>query len=123
MKLVASSSGRIDKLIANALPQYSRAALAKLFEQGLVNLDGITAVKPGHKVREGAMIEVDTSPLEQELQVVELPIIYEDDDVVVINKPAGIISHSRGKFWYEPSVASFLRWHQMGAEYKKNIKG
>jgi 23S rRNA pseudouridine1911/1915/1917 synthase len=38
-----------------------------------------------------------------------LPIIYEDKNVIVINKPVGIISHARGKFWQEASVASFIR--------------
>jgi 23S rRNA pseudouridine1911/1915/1917 synthase len=108
MKFVATAQGRVDKLLAVHLPQYSRAALAKLFETDLVHLDG-KPVKPGHKAREGAIIEADLSSLEQEQQVVELPVLYEDENVVVIDKPAGIISHARGRYWYEPSVASFVR--------------
>ena len=110
MEIFADKNGRVDKLLADALPQYSRAALHKLFAMDLVKLDTML-VKPGHKVHEGAVIEVDLSPLEQEPQVVELPILYEDNSVLVINKPAGIISHARGRYWYEPSVASFVRFH------------
>lgn len=105
--------GRVDKLLADALPQYSRAAIHKLFSMDLIKLDGVV-VKPGHKVREGATIEADLSPLQQEQQVEILPILFEDKDVVVIDKPTGIISHSRGRYWYEPSVASFLRFHIYG---------
>jgi len=108
MELTATKPGRVDKLLADALPQYSRAALAKLFTMDLIQLNG-KVVKPGHKVREGAVIFADTSPLNQEQQVVELPIAYEDKNVLVIDKPAGIISHARGRYWYEPSVASFIR--------------
>jgi 23S rRNA pseudouridine1911/1915/1917 synthase len=66
--------------------------------------------KSGWKLREGDVITltVDLSQ-EQVIEDIDLPIIYQDDDVVVINKPSGVISHSRGKYWYEPSVASFLR--------------
>src|SRR5690606_23510478 len=39
----------------------------------------------------------------------DLPVIYEDDDVLVVNKPSGVISHARGKYFDEPSVASFVR--------------
>jgi 23S rRNA pseudouridine1911/1915/1917 synthase len=120
MKIIVEARGRVDKLLADALPQYSRAALHKLFGMDLVKLNG-ESVQPGHKVREGAVVEADLSPLEQDQQVVELPILYEDDDVVVINKPAGIISHARGQFWFEPSVASFLRWHTTAGS--KGAKG
>ncbi|MGB4817692.1 MAG: hypothetical protein WBP33_01140, partial [Saprospiraceae bacterium] len=103
MEFYSPERGRVDKLLANALPQYSRAALAKLFDMELVWLDG-KLVQPGHKVNEGAWIRVDLSPLLQEQQVIELPIIYEDKNVIVIDKPSGVISHARGKYWYEPSV-------------------
>lgn len=108
MELIAPNQGRVDKLLADALPQYSRAAIHKLFDMDLIKLNG-EVVKPGHKVREGAVIDADTSPLSQEQQVEVLPILYEDDNVIVIDKPAGIISHARGRYWYEPSVASFIR--------------
>lgn len=118
MKFTTDSRGRVDKLLADAMPQYSRAALTKLFDLGLVMLDGMH-VRAGHKVRIGAVIEADISPLEQDQQVIELPILYEDENVLVVNKPAGIISHARGRYWFEPSVASFVRWKINGGEKLK----
>jgi 23S rRNA pseudouridine1911/1915/1917 synthase len=57
-------------------------------------------------------MSVDDSWLvETEIEDITLPIIYEDDDVLVIDKPAGVLSHSRGGLTREASVASFLRHH------------
>ncbi len=99
---------RTDKLLAEELPQFPRAALQKLFDKELVWLnDKIT--KPGIKVRAGDRLKADLSPLDIKIADIDLPIIYEDDNVLVIDKPSGVISHARGKFFDEPSVASFVR--------------
>ncbi len=99
---------RTDKLLAEQLPQFPRAALAKLFDKELVWLnDKIT--KPGMKVREGDVLKADLSPLDIKIDDIELPIIYEDDNVLVVDKPSGVISHARGRYFDEPSVASFVR--------------
>jgi 23S rRNA pseudouridine1911/1915/1917 synthase len=99
---------RIDKVVADSLPLYSRAALAKLFVSGHILLNGETS-RAGIKLHERDVISVDLSPLEALPEAIELPILYEDDDVLVIDKPAGVISHARGRFVSEPSVASFVR--------------
>lgn len=106
---------RTDKLLAEQLPQFPRAALQKLFDKELVWLnDKLT--KPGIKVRLEDKIKVDLSPLDIKIEDIDLPIIYQDDNVIVINKPSGIISHARGRYFDEPSVASFVRQitHQSG---------
>ncbi len=99
---------RADKFLSNKLPVYSRAALQKLFDINLIKLES-TPLRPGEKVKTGQTIEYDLGPLQEIPEVVPIPIIYEDDNVVVVNKPAGMISHARGKFWQEASVASFIR--------------
>ena len=99
---------RTDKLLADSLPQYPRAALQKLFNKELVWLnDKVT--KPGIKTRLNDEVKVDLSPLDITIEDIELPILYQDDNVLVIDKPAGIISHARGRYFDEPSVASFVR--------------
>lgn len=107
---VTSEDGvvRIDVLLAQRFPQYSRAALRKLFDLKLIKRNGIE-VRPGEKIRPAQSVEIDLGPLQQEPEVIPLPIIFEDSDVVVVDKPAGIISHARGRFWQEASVASFIR--------------
>jgi 23S rRNA pseudouridine1911/1915/1917 synthase len=99
---------RIDKYLAKMFPEYSRAALAKLFDLNLIKKHG-ESIKAGDKIRPGTTIEFDLGPLQQKPEVIPLPILYEDKNVIVVNKPAGIISHARGKFWQEASVASFIR--------------
>lgn len=106
---------RVDKHLANVFPEYSRAALAKLFTLKLIKLRG-EPIEPGYKLRPGAEIEYDLGPLQAKPEVIDLPIIYEDKDVLVVNKPAGIISHARGRFWQEASVASFIRDRISGME-------
>jgi len=104
---------RIDKLIAEHFPQYPRAALHRLFDSEHILLNG-KVTKPGIKVREDDEISIDLTPLNFEIEHLDLPILYEDDNVLVIDKPSGIISHARGRFFDEASVASFLREHLYG---------
>lgn len=102
---------RLDKALAIAYPQYSRAYLARLIDGDAILVNG-KPNKAGWKLRAGDRITVTVDlSQEQVIEDIDLPIMYEDDDVLVINKPSGVISHSRGKFWYEPSVASFVRQH------------
>jgi len=100
---------RVDVVAGELLPSLSRSYIHRLLEDGHITLNGVTA-KAGGKVRQGDKLQTDfnENQLEQ-IEPIELPILYEDDDVLVINKPAGVISHSRGKYWNEPSVASFVR--------------
>lgn len=100
---------RLDVVVAAALPILSRAFVHRLIEDGLVTIDGKPA-KPGHKVREGNQLAVDYD--ESQLGVypdLDLPIIYEDDECVVINKPAGVLTHALNVHGAEATVASFLR--------------
>jgi 23S rRNA pseudouridine1911/1915/1917 synthase len=101
---------RADVFVATMYPQYARAALGKLFDGHNVLLNG-EDTKLGYKLRLGDRISVDISLLEQEPDDIDLPVLYEDDNVVVINKPAGVLSHSKGAFNPEGTVSSFLRAH------------
>jgi 23S rRNA pseudouridine1911/1915/1917 synthase len=102
------TSVRADTLLSKAYPQYSRSALSKLFDMGNISLDN-TAIKAGTKIKPNHTIIVDISPLTKPADDIDLPIIYEDDNVIVIDKPSGVISHARGRYWDESSVASFVR--------------
>lgn len=100
---------RLDKALARAFPDYSRSYLSKLINTGYVLVNGVST-KTGWKLRADDSIEMTVELKELEkIEDIDLPVIYEDHNVLVVNKPNGIISHSRGKYWYEPSVASFLR--------------
>jgi 23S rRNA pseudouridine1911/1915/1917 synthase len=100
---------RLDVFATEHMPRLSRAFIKKLAEQGKVTVDN-TKVKAGYKLKEAQTITVDYD--QAELDVVphiDLPIIYEDDDCVVINKPAGVLTHAQGNLSTEATVATFLR--------------
>lgn len=100
---------RIDQYVIEQFPRLSRSYASKLIltEKVLVNGE---PVKPGYKLREAdhVLIDYDDTALDA-IPSIDLPILYEDDDVIVINKPAGVITHARGRYWDEASVASFVR--------------
>lgn len=104
---------RLDKVVAQLFPEYSRSALAKLIDMQSVLVND-KAQKSKYKLRPGDRISVDSSHLDSEPETIDLPVVYEDDDVVVINKPAGILTHSKGNFNKEGTVATFLKNHVTG---------
>ena len=99
---------RADVLLANSYPEYSRAALAKLFDMQKITKN-LQPIKAGDKIQPNTEIVADINELAKKANVIPLPILYEDENVIVINKPTGIISHARGRYWDEASVASFIR--------------
>lgn len=111
----SDKSIRADVLLAQANPKYSRAALTKLFDMGNIMLDGLV-IRPGDKIKPGQIINANIKPINKPAEDIDLPIIYEDEDVIVIDKPVGVISHARGRYWDEASVASFIRTKISGIE-------
>ena len=100
---------RADLVITGHLPQLSRAYVKQLADQGKL-LFNDQPVAAGFKLKSQGTVKLDYDPAEL-LEVPELPleIIFEDQQLLVINKPPGVISHSRGRFWAEASVASSIR--------------
>lgn len=100
---------RLDQYVIDAHPALSRSYAVRLIIEGKVTVNGL-ANKPGYKLRENDTVNIDFDSTELDnIPEIDLPILYEDDDVIVINKPTGVISHARGRYWDEPSVASFIR--------------
>lgn len=100
---------RLDVVAANALPKLSRAFVQKLCDDGKVLVQGQPG-KNGAKVHEGDLIVIDYDPATQDVvPEIDLPILYEDDNCLVVNKPAGVLTHSQGAADPEATVATFLR--------------
>lgn len=90
-----SGGERLDKLLQERLPDRSRAQIQALIKAGLVTVDE-KPVKAGHKLKGGETVrvtlpEVETRPIEPE--AIPLTLVYEDDDLAVIDKPAGMVVH------------------------------
>ena len=86
---------RLDLIFSSHFPDLSRSHIKTLIDEGKVLLDG-KVVKSGEKVKEGKIVSYnfeDAKPLEVKAQEVEFDIIYEDSDLLVINKPQGLVVH------------------------------
>ncbi|HET8991460.1 MAG TPA: RluA family pseudouridine synthase [Candidatus Saccharimonadales bacterium] len=99
---------RLDQFVSNKLA-ISRKASNDLIKDGKVKINKVLSTKPSSKVDSYDKISISQrAKTSAEIEDIELPIIYEDDNVVVINKPIGILTHSKGAFNPEPTVASWL---------------
>ncbi|MEG6570593.1 RluA family pseudouridine synthase [Thermoanaerobacterium thermosaccharolyticum] len=85
---------RIDSFLASEL-DYTRSYLKKLILDGLVKVNGLL-IKPNYKLKEGDSVDVNIPEAEEidlKPENIPLDIIYEDDDIIVINKPQGMVVH------------------------------
>jgi 23S rRNA pseudouridine1911/1915/1917 synthase len=89
------ANDRLDQAIAKLLPDYSRTQIKNWIESGMIHIDG-QVLKGKVKVQGGEQITVAATLKEQpawEAQEIPLNIVYEDDDILVINKPVGLVVH------------------------------
>jgi 23S rRNA pseudouridine1911/1915/1917 synthase len=86
---------RLDRFLAQQLPEYSRARIQQLIRAGFVRLNG-EITRPRQPVRSGDEVELTEPPLEKienQPEPIPLEILFEDNDLIVINKPAGLVVH------------------------------
>lgn len=120
--LEISRAERLDMRVVAMLPQLTRGSAGKLVEGGKVTVNGKQVVKSGYKLRSGDEVTVDyDAEAAGSIPSVDLPIIYEDNDCVVIEKPIGLLTHSKGDFNPEASVASWLGEHLARDPHNKLI--
>lgn len=93
----AGSAGqRIDRVLASALPQLSRARIQSLIHAGCVKVNGETLVAASRRVKPGQTFVVDVPPAADPKpagQAIPLDVVFEDDAVIVVDKPAGLVVH------------------------------
>jgi 23S rRNA pseudouridine1911/1915/1917 synthase len=92
----ASAPDRLDRILARAWTDLSRSRLQALIRSGHVEVDGEIAADPAAKIGAGTHIVLDmppAAPAEPQAEAIALVIAYEDDDVIVIDKPAGLVVH------------------------------
>lgn len=93
--VVEMQNGRLDKVCSEIFPDYSRSQIKQLLDGGNITVNGKTE-KAKYKVKSGDVIrleEPETRTLELRPENIPLDIVYEDDDVIVINKPQGMVVH------------------------------
>jgi len=86
---------RLDRFLVSHLAELSRSRIQSLVEEGFVQVDGV-AMKPSYRVESGDSVTVEipaAPPAGVEAEPIPLDVLYEDQDIAVINKPAGMIIH------------------------------
>ncbi len=93
---------RLDQLLARELPQFSRNRLKAWIEAGQVTLDGSSS-DPKHKVRGGEAIRVQPAAAPETSayapEAIPLDVVHEDATIIVVNKPAGLVTHPAAGNW------------------------
>lgn len=91
----SAMTGRIDKQLAHHLSQFSRSQLQRWIDDGHVKVNG-EQVKPKYKLAAGDRVTIEPEQpqkIDLEPENIPLDIVYEDDDVIVVNKPQGMVVH------------------------------
>ncbi|MFM7341117.1 MAG: RluA family pseudouridine synthase [Betaproteobacteria bacterium] len=106
---------RLDKALAHLLPDLSRNLVQQLIEAGAVRVNHLAQMRPSAKVRLGDLIDVraDLAPQARafEPQVMDLAVVYEDEQVLVIDKAAGQVVHPAPGHWSGTLLNGLLAHH------------
>ncbi len=87
---------RLDRALAATYPEHSRSFVARLIEDGRVSIDGRIVTKPSLRVSAGASVDVAVPPPAAATAIsqdIPLAVLFEDNDLVVVDKPAGLVVH------------------------------
>lgn len=91
-----ADAGRLDVVVAAAIASLSRAQVQRLIDHGAIARNGVIATKASDKVRPGDVIEVrilPPEPVEVIAEAIPLEVLFEDQELIVIDKPAGMVVH------------------------------
>ncbi len=96
MQVLIDTKGRLDAALAHGVEELSRTRCQALIRAGAVELNGVPCTDPSHKVAPGDVLVVEVPPpvpANPEPQAIPLSVLYEDDALIVIDKPAGLVVH------------------------------
>lgn len=105
---IAEDKERVDAFLAHMMPEYSRTYFQKLVRDGSVQVDDVVQLKTGFTLQGGETVIVMMPVLNIE-QKGDMDVIYEDDDVAVLNKPAGMLTHAKGALSEEFTIGEYMR--------------
>ena len=113
------TDNRIDKVLSEYFADYSRSFLKKLFEDGKITVNG-KVIKQSYKLKVSDMIDISVpEPVNIDIEPENIPldIIYEDDDVILVNKPKGMVVHPAPGH-YSGTLVNGLMYH-----FKDSLSG
>lgn len=100
---------RLDAYLMEQYPELGRSRIQRLVKDGKVLVNSEPQRKNGYMVKEKTIVSVDFDfDAKVTIPDIELPVLYEDESCVVMNKPLGVLTHSKGVYNPEASVATWL---------------
>ena len=113
LNLIAEEAGRLDSFISSSSTEYTRSYFNKLISDGMVTVNGNVVTKSGYKLSKGDEVNVDIpAPVDTDAKPEDIPlnIVYEDDDLIIINKPQGMVVHPAAGH-YNGTLVNALLYH------------
>lgn len=116
----AGHGQRLDKVLVAGVPEFSRSHLQALIALGAVQVDGQTADLASRKLRVGQSICVDLVPTAQSQafrpEPMAIDVVHEDDEILVVDKPAGLVVHPAAGHWHGTLLNGLLAAYPQTAE-------
>jgi 23S rRNA pseudouridine1911/1915/1917 synthase len=112
----ATHGERLDKLLVLHAGEFSRSHLQGLVERGLARVDGVPARAASQRVRGGQVVDIELQPTDESrafrAEPMALAIVDEDEHLLVIDKPAGLVVHPAPGHWQGTLVNGLLAHHE-----------
>jgi 23S rRNA pseudouridine1911/1915/1917 synthase len=110
---------RIDRALAQLIPEFSRSYLQQLMADSAVQLRGAPVLKQAARIQVGDRLQVELRPTQQAMafvpQAMALDVVFEDAHLLVINKPAGLVVHPAAGNWSGTLLNGLLAYHAAAA--------
>ncbi len=111
----AAHGQRLDVFLVPGAPEFSRSHLKALIEEGCVEVDGKPLTQPSKKVAQGQRVRVTLKPTAQSqaftAEPMDIPVVFEDEHLMVVNKPAGWVVHPAAGNWTGTLMNGLLAHH------------
>ena len=123
MKVPSELSGKRLDVALSEIAKISRSKAKEIIEKGLVKVNGQTVLKPSAKVKEGQELSYtipEPEPVRAVPEDIPIEIVYEDEHVIVVNKPPGMVVHPSAGHWRGTLVNAIL--HHCSLESKDPIR-
>ena len=110
---------RLDKALVSLAPEFSRSWLQQLIERGHVQVDGQTQTAPARKLKAGQALRLALVPTAESqafrAEALPLHLVYEDEHLLVVDKPAGLVVHPAAGHWSGTLLNGLLAHHTLAA--------
>ena len=110
---------RLDKALVLIAPEFSRNHLQQLIESGHVDVAGLPTMVPSRRLQLGQYVKLELVPTQQSqafrAQSMPIPVLYEDEHLIIVNKPAGLVVHPAAGHWSGTLLNGLLAHHSGAA--------